>query len=59
MDGLSCGLVGGIIYVRTGPTRSGMNSSTKMTLATMKKKPNRVTILGAIHSGSSSTNAFH
>jgi len=59
MDGLSSELVGGIMDVRTGPTRSGMNSSTKMTLATMKKKPNRVTILGAIQIGSSSTNAFH
>jgi hypothetical protein len=43
----------------TGPTRSGIKISTKATFITMKRKPNRVTIFGASHNGSNSTNAFH
>ena len=44
---------------RTGPIRSGMNISRQMTLARMKKKPRRVTMLGASHMGNSSTTPFH
>jgi hypothetical protein len=43
----------------TGPTRSGMYSSSNATLPRIKKKPNSVTRLGAIHSGRSSTKPFH
>lgn len=43
----------------TGPTRSGTYISMRITLPTMNKNPNRVTIFGASHSGRNSTNAFH
>jgi hypothetical protein len=43
----------------TGPTRSGMYSSSSTTFPSMKKKPNNVTRFGAIHSGRSSTKPFH
>jgi hypothetical protein len=43
----------------TGPTRSGMYSSSSATFPSMKKKPNSVTRFGAIQSGRSSTKPFH
>lgn len=45
--------------VRTGPTRSGMNSKSSPMFPSMKKNPMRVTIFGASHSGRNSTHAFH
>lgn len=43
----------------TGPTRSGIYSSSRMTFPIMKKKPSNVTRFGAIHMGRSSTKPFH
>lgn len=36
-----------------------MNIARHITFQTMKKKPNKVTMFGASHSGRSSTTAFH
>lgn len=47
------------ILLLTGPTRSGIQISKHMTLVRMKKNPRRVTMFGASHNGSNSTNAFH
>ena len=45
--------------VPTGPTRSGMNISRSTIFPRIKKKPRRVTILGANQRGKISTKAFH
>jgi hypothetical protein len=44
---------------RTGPTKSGIQITRQITFERMKKNPSKVTMLGASHSGRSSTNAFH
>lgn len=44
---------------RTGPTKSGTNSTNSPTLAKMKKKPIKVTILGASHTGNKRAAQFH
>lgn len=46
-------------YRLTGPTRSGMYSSSSTTFPNMKKNPSNVTRFGAIHNGRSSTKPFH
>lgn len=43
----------------TGPTRSGTRRPRRPTLNNMQKKPIKVTIFGASHSGNNSTKAFH
>ena len=43
----------------TDPVRPGSYSTKSPTFPRMKKKPNKVTILGASHSGRNSTQAFH
>ena len=43
----------------TGPSMSGITRQIKNTLPIIKKKPRRVTMLGASHIGRSSTKAFH
>jgi hypothetical protein len=43
----------------TGPSRSGIMTTSRPTLKMMHMNPRRVTMFGASHSGSSSTKAFH
>lgn len=43
----------------TGPTKSGTNKASSPTLPRMKKKPIRVTMFGASHTGRSSAAQFH
>lgn len=44
---------------RTGPIRSGTNQAHKPTLPRMKKKPIKVTMFGASHTGSRLAAQFH
>ena len=44
---------------RTGPSRSGIMTTSRPTLKRIHMNPRRVTMFGATHSGSSSTKAFH